>query len=230
MQILRSKWSLLLPVATLLLTLIALAIPASIIYQRLRMAARGGAPAVSVHSKSFQVTIKRKNMLSFAISSAAALEEKTITGVHVPGMFDEVLISRFTTWPASWHPASIPLFSWRSYSLPFFCLPFGRSSALAQIASSRDSARIGPCCCSARSCPDCCSSSPSDLPFKSPAKRMLRSFCPSAVSTSGVSFWNLPGNLDRPAQVAEVLTGTPFTLAHSNVWTVHAKHEGTNAE
>ena len=70
------------------------------------------------------MAVDRQDMLRFAVNGTAAREQKAITGLHVPGMFGEVLVSLPTTWPASWHPASIPLFSWRSLSLPVFCLPF----------------------------------------------------------------------------------------------------------
>lgn len=120
----RPKFAWFVPTLALALTFVALAMPTSVLYLKLRSAAASGAPSVWMHSKDINLEIDRSDMLRFALNGTAAWEQKVITGVHVPGMFGEVLVSLPTTWPQSWHPQSIPLFSWRSFSLPVFCLPF----------------------------------------------------------------------------------------------------------
>jgi len=77
---------------------------------------------VSIHSGQFEGTLPRNQLLTWARISVTSQRSQTITAINLPGVLVEVLISLPTSWPGTWHPASLPMDSWRSCSLPFFCL------------------------------------------------------------------------------------------------------------
>jgi hypothetical protein len=78
---------------------------------------------VSIHAGQFEVTLPRDRLLTSALISLTSQRSHIITAINLPGMFVEVLISLPTSWPGVWHPEALPVDSWRSCSLPFYCLP-----------------------------------------------------------------------------------------------------------
>jgi hypothetical protein len=69
------------------------------------------------------LVIPRSSILSFAIMSVGWREGDTITALNLPGDIVYWIASLPFTGSVPWHPSAVPPESWRSFCLPFFCLP-----------------------------------------------------------------------------------------------------------
>ena len=123
MRIARTPFALLLPVAELAVTWVLLVpVQTGFIYYRLRNAAVNS-DGIRIRSGSFDLSLRRKQFLLFALESTLVRQSHTISGLNLPGGFVQGLISLPTSRPGTWHPAALTLDSWRSLTFPFFCLP-----------------------------------------------------------------------------------------------------------
>jgi len=118
----RISFSLLLPILELTLWFVLVPTQAGLDYLHLRQMAHGAA-SLRLQFGEFTLDLPRNRFLPYALESTAMRESKTITAINMPGTFGEILVSLPTSWPESWRPAALPLFSWRAFSFPFFALP-----------------------------------------------------------------------------------------------------------
>ena len=75
--------------------------------------AADGASAVTIHFGQFQETLPRQRWFPFAFERVAARFSKPITAANIPGTVGEIL----------WHPTSMSVYEWRTFTYPFFSLP-----------------------------------------------------------------------------------------------------------
>jgi hypothetical protein len=115
-------FSFLLPLVSLSVWLVLVAVPATIGYLRL-LAMAHGASAVHLQAGQFSTSVPRDGFLWFSIRGIGIQRSDSISALNMPGLFGELLISLPTSWPASWHPAGWDIKSWRTLVMPFFCLP-----------------------------------------------------------------------------------------------------------
>jgi hypothetical protein len=73
--------------------------------------------------RPFRIYCPSRPPVFFVLDLLAFRFSHFFTALNLPGMFAELLVSLPTSWPAMWHPAAILGDSWRSLSMPFYCLP-----------------------------------------------------------------------------------------------------------
>lgn len=114
-----ARW---LPILDLGIWVSFFAIPAAIVLMILEVASLGSGV---VHSGNgvYTAVIPRSQFLFFAVQSASFQNSHTIMALNTPGMFGEVLVSLFTTWPSTFRPSFMMIDEWRCLSLPIFCMP-----------------------------------------------------------------------------------------------------------
>jgi hypothetical protein len=118
----RVSFSVLLPLIELVISVVVLAVPATLVFLNHERVTQGSAVA-NIQAEMFSASIPRKQFLSFALQSAAIKSSHTVAAANMPGFFGEILISLPTSWPASWHPTGMMVDTWRAITFPFFCLP-----------------------------------------------------------------------------------------------------------
>jgi hypothetical protein len=116
----RVRLAILLPLAALAVWYFLVPAQIGLIWIQLQLAARHSTDG-TVRLRNF--SMPRDSILSFAVMSVGMRQGQTVTALNIPGLLGEVLISLPTTWPELWHPFDLPEKSWRSFCLPFFCLP-----------------------------------------------------------------------------------------------------------
>lgn len=113
----------LLPMFSLSVAILLVAIPATFNFLNLRSSI-GDSSKVSVDAGNFGVmTLPREKILSFAINSAAVRASHSIAAMNMPGFVGDILISLPTTWPGAWIPRRFTTETWRCISFPVFCVP-----------------------------------------------------------------------------------------------------------
>ena len=81
-------------------------------------------PSMPASAKSPGLPVPKHPLFDLALFASTYPQGMRTTSINLPGMFGEMLVDLPTTWPDSWHPATLMLMSWRTIVLPFYCLPF----------------------------------------------------------------------------------------------------------
>lgn len=144
----RLPYSLLVPLIAIVVWAVLVPTPALVNYLFLLHASHGADP-VPLHFGSYGVgnygvLVPRNTLFLFCLEPVAYNAGHMITGMNIPGVLADVLISLPTTWPSVWSPAALPLDSWRAVAYPFYCLPWwwlvGRS--LDTLAGRKKAGRL----------------------------------------------------------------------------------------
>ncbi len=127
MRLNRLSFALLLPALEIAVWLILVPTQTGLIYWRL-LQLNSPASAFITIAPGAAVTIKRPEsghpLFDLALRFSTFPKGDLITAINVPGVFVEALVSLPTTWPDSWHPATLSKQDWRAVVLPLYCLPF----------------------------------------------------------------------------------------------------------
>jgi hypothetical protein len=117
-------FAVLLPLTSLVLWVVLIAVPTTLIYLKLRHNAHN-ASAIRMEVGRFTRTVPRGHFLIFAAEIASTSKAHLIEAVNLPGFAIDVMISRFSdSWPGSWTPSGLLPEQWNAISFPFYCLPF----------------------------------------------------------------------------------------------------------
>lgn len=122
MRFARISFSLLLPLAELVIWAVLIPIPAARMYYRLHQANRNLENA-SIGVGQFEVRLHRNRLAILVIGPLAARHFHSVFAANLPGEFGEILISLPTSSHLAWHPAALPMNSWLPLIVPFSCLP-----------------------------------------------------------------------------------------------------------
>jgi len=118
------SFSIVLPLLSSALWVALIAIPATLAYVNMRHISRNGS-GVTFHSHQYSFTVPRNRFFASSVRSSASLNHKVIEAANLPGFSIELLQSRLSSsWPMSWTPAGMDIFTWRAIIFPFYCLPF----------------------------------------------------------------------------------------------------------
>ena len=121
MRLRRLPFCVILPLLSLCVWIVLVAIPITFGYLHLVYLAHGS-PAVFLHTQNFSITVPKNNFFRFAANLVGESRGWVLTALNLPGMLIELLLS-IRTWPNIWQPAGLTLWSWRALSLPIFALP-----------------------------------------------------------------------------------------------------------
>lgn len=118
----------LLPALDLILWAILALVPATLYYLGFEADARDPHPLSLVAPQPDAADARTVHASPEQIASAQlaiAMEGRgyLLTALNLPAMVPEVLTSLPTTWPESWHPQGIDLFTWRALVFPLYALP-----------------------------------------------------------------------------------------------------------
>lgn len=116
------SFSMLLPVAELALWMVLVLMPATMTVYRFDRGAHG-ADYVRLRLGQFEQVVWRHRWFSFALERVSWGKWQTITAINLPGTVIEILISLPLSLPSLWLPQGLSLYTWRTLSYPFFCLP-----------------------------------------------------------------------------------------------------------
>ncbi|MBB5343030.1 hypothetical protein [Tunturibacter empetritectus] len=125
MKIPRASFSYLLPLFSLGLWIVLVAVPVTLIYLSLQQEAHGS-NVVRMQFGEFTQVISRSHFLTFALKMGT-LSKKAhlIEAVNLPAFAVDLLISRLSGhWPMGWTPSGFMPEQWNALSFPFYCLPF----------------------------------------------------------------------------------------------------------
>lgn len=134
----RLPFSYALPLLSVALWVLLIAIPVTITYARLQHWAHGAA-AVHLHAGGFATTVSREHFLEWSFRMATIRKEHFFMALNLPATSVEALISRLmSTWPAVWYPHTFTHDAWAAITWPFLCLPFwGLAGAAPDALSGR---------------------------------------------------------------------------------------------
>jgi hypothetical protein len=117
---LRIRFAILLPLLALAVWYFLVPAQIGLTWLNLKLMARHSADG---SARLPNLVVPPEHILSFAIISVGMRQTKTVTALNAPGIAIEALISIRVTGSDLWHPAALPVESWTSLCLPFFCLP-----------------------------------------------------------------------------------------------------------
>lgn len=113
-----------LPLLSLLLWVLLVAVPVTLTYTNFASEARGAA-TVTLKAGAATLTLRHDQLLKQALRFGTWTQHDAIAAINLPAFAVDLLLSRaFSSWPASWAPAGIDSLTWRAISFPIFCLPF----------------------------------------------------------------------------------------------------------
>jgi hypothetical protein len=118
-----ARFSFLFPLLELVISVVLIAVPATLSYFGMRQSTNLKGKAV-VSTNLGRITIPQHEMWPIALEGAAMNASHAIATLNIPGTIVEALISIPTSWPHLRQPANLPMDIWRSITLPFFSLPF----------------------------------------------------------------------------------------------------------
>lgn len=118
----RLPFSLLLPALDLVLWVFLALIPSTLFYIGFLADAEQDHHAITIAQEQ-QLHVTPQEVAAQQLEVAMDWRGRLLTAVNLPGMLVEVLSSLRTTWPESWHPAALELFSWRALVYPLYALP-----------------------------------------------------------------------------------------------------------
>ena len=120
MKSLRAPFTLLLPLASIAIWVLLVALPVTFIYTRmLRQTDASGA-----YHSSF-VNVPRQELFPFATRLALIKQGEFVESLNRPADFVSLLIARLSpSWPSMWTPAHFSPREWNAIASPFYCLPF----------------------------------------------------------------------------------------------------------
>jgi hypothetical protein len=127
MRLNRLSFALLLPALELAVWLVLVPTQTALIYWHLHQLNSPASAFITI-APGAAVTIKGPEsghpLFDLALQFSTFSKADLVTAINVPGVFVEALASLPTTWPDSWHPATLSTQEWRPVVLPFYCLPF----------------------------------------------------------------------------------------------------------
>ena len=113
-----------LPILALLLSYVIIAVPATMAYVNLKLAARHGSDVIVRYHK-LQIRVSHEHFLRDSILGSAEVTSQAIQAVNMSGFITEVGVNRcIKTWPKAWAPSGLDLLQWWALSFPIACLPF----------------------------------------------------------------------------------------------------------
>jgi hypothetical protein len=113
----RVSLSFLLPLLELVIWLFIIPIPTTLLYLGVQ-ASRQDTGDVVVSTKNGTIRGSQSAMRRIALEGPAMRASHAITALNIPATVVEIPISLLASWPAN-----LPSDVWRSFTLPFFCLP-----------------------------------------------------------------------------------------------------------
>jgi hypothetical protein len=117
----RIPFSYLLPLFDLCIWVLLVLVPVTLAFLHLNAIAQ--ADGAHLGTDVLILNIPRNHLVASVFTFGTIKQAHFVAGLNLPGTFIEVLISLVTTWPESFHPASISGDSWRAVTFPIFCLP-----------------------------------------------------------------------------------------------------------
>lgn len=118
----RLPFSLLLPLLDLFLWVVVAAIPTTFLYMNASQIA-SSEPNLTEKIGSTRFPATRDQYIAAAVENSMERTGQVMTAINEPATLAEMLESLPTSWPESWHPQSLELFSWRALTYPLLCLP-----------------------------------------------------------------------------------------------------------
>jgi hypothetical protein len=118
----RLPFSLLLPALDLVLWVFLALIPVTLFYYGYLADAEQDHHAMATAQEQ-QLHVTPQEVASQQLEVAMDWRGRLLTAVNLPGMFPESLTSLRATWPETWHPDALELFTWRSLVYPLYALP-----------------------------------------------------------------------------------------------------------
>jgi hypothetical protein len=122
-KIKRAPFRLLLPVVALAVWVILVPSYAGLQYYRVRHLRQGSEQAIDTIG-AIAIRVPKDRWFQFVMASIPEDRYHAVAALNLPGLIPDVLLSLPTTQPGKWHPSTLTLEAWRSYALPFYCLPF----------------------------------------------------------------------------------------------------------
>jgi hypothetical protein len=123
MRAFRLPFSLLLPALDLVLWVFLALIPVSLFYDGFLADAEQDQRPPVTSAREQQLDVKPQEVASQQLEVAMDWRGRLLTTVNLPGLLVEFLTSLGSTWPESWHPEALELFSWRALAFPLYALP-----------------------------------------------------------------------------------------------------------
>lgn len=122
MDITRISFSLLLPMVELAVWVALVPADVGRVYYRARQAAHVSA-SVSARLGEFELKLPPDRWVESSLKFMPLRFSHSIIAANLPGLLPDVLVSLPTSQPGKWHPSGMSLDNWRSFTLPFYCLP-----------------------------------------------------------------------------------------------------------
>lgn len=112
------------PVLALLLSYIAIAVLATLVYVNLKRATRNGHDAL-LHTHQVRLTVPHDHVLQFSLTIATVGASRTIQSINFPAQFIEFAIAKAARgqW-VRWSPFHWNYWIWCAFAFPVFCMPF----------------------------------------------------------------------------------------------------------
>jgi hypothetical protein len=117
-----TSFTLLLPIMEMGFSAVLVAVPALLLFSRLRHAA-GGSQSAALAVGQFQVVVPSHEFLIFSVEMACLSAEKWITVVNAPAKFIESVLSLMLFQTTNWTPTSILTFCWHDLIYPIYAIP-----------------------------------------------------------------------------------------------------------
>ena len=119
----RVSFRCLLPIVSLATWLILVPSYVGLQYYRVRHLSQGSEQAIDIID-DIAIRVPKDRWLAALVTSLPLNRYHYVTALNLPGLIPDVLLSLPTTAPGKWHPSACTLEAWRSFTLPFYCLPF----------------------------------------------------------------------------------------------------------
>lgn len=122
MQIQRMRFSKLLPILALLVSLLWVTIPAIRTYVRLRCALRGS-EAITLSWGEFAVVLTRDRLPRFALDTGGSMAAKPVIVLNAPARLVSLLPAHLIAHRPFWTPWGLMPSAWVAISFPIFAMP-----------------------------------------------------------------------------------------------------------
>jgi hypothetical protein len=113
-----------LPILTLLLSYVILAVPTGLTYVKLHRASGPNGDAI-ITTPQHRLLVHNEHFLRYSLTSSSLATSRAIQGINLPARSIEYTIDESTrTWPNRWSPHGVYPATWQAISFPIYCLPF----------------------------------------------------------------------------------------------------------
>ena len=124
MKLPRVPFTFLLPLLSLSIWLVLVAVPVTLSYITLLEESRGAPVRVGITAEIFQ-QYSRNQYLQLAVANSTASSAHFIEAVNFPAFSGMALVDGLTRrWPNNWAPEAMSFEEWNAVTFPFYSLPF----------------------------------------------------------------------------------------------------------